>query len=165
MSHCDEDTHGDNTQCSPKILGLIFLKIKDTWRRHIPFLCKISSFGIHIQAFAGSSFSKKLPNIPLFGLALIHQLWLLGSQQHLQSGVLLTSFSTWGTENSLAESNLESTGGDKGLKHFFWGVKNWQTLALLWVGTLSCNKKKSRQQNAAGQTRWMRFRRLSIIRL
>jgi hypothetical protein len=40
-------------------------------------------------------------------------LWLLGSQQHPQSGVLLTSFSTWGTENSLAEINLESTGGDK----------------------------------------------------
>jgi hypothetical protein len=25
--------------------------------------------------------------------------------------VLLTSFSTWGTENSLVEKNLESTGG------------------------------------------------------
>jgi hypothetical protein len=40
---------------------------------------------------------------------------LLGSQQHSQSGVLLTSFSTWGTENSLAEINLESMGGEKGL--------------------------------------------------
>ena len=28
---------------------------------------------------------------------------------------LLTSFSTWGTENSLAEIKLESTGADKGL--------------------------------------------------
>jgi hypothetical protein len=27
----------------------------------------------------------------------------------------LTSFSTWGTENSLVEINLKSTGGDKGL--------------------------------------------------
>jgi hypothetical protein len=34
------------------------------------------------------------------------------------SWILLTSFSTWGTENSLAEINLDSTGGDKGLKHF-----------------------------------------------
>jgi hypothetical protein len=59
--------------------------------------------------------SEELPKIPLFGPSLIHQLWLLGSQQHPQSGVLLTSFSTWGTENSLAEINLESTGGDKGL--------------------------------------------------
>jgi len=46
-----------------------------------------------------------------FGPSLIHQLRLLGSQQHPQSGVLLPSFSTWGTENSLAEINLESTGG------------------------------------------------------
>jgi len=50
-----------------------------------------------------------------FGHSLIHQLWFLGSQQHTQSGVLLTSFSTWETENGLAEINLESTGGDKGL--------------------------------------------------
>ena len=53
--------------------------------------------------------SEKLPEIPLFG-PLIHQLRLLGSQQHLQSGDLLTSFSTWGTENSLADINLESVG-------------------------------------------------------
>jgi len=62
------------------------------------------------------TFSEKLLKIPLFGPSLIHQLQLLGSQQPLQSGVLLTSFSTWGTENSLVEINLESTGGgDKGL--------------------------------------------------
>jgi len=59
--------------------------------------------------------SEKLPKFSLFGPSLIHQLQLLGSQQHPQSGVLLTSFSTWGTENSLAEINLESMGGDKGL--------------------------------------------------
>jgi len=47
--------------------------------------------------------------------ALIHQLRLLGSQQHPQIGVLLTSFSTWGTENSLVEINLDSTGGYKEL--------------------------------------------------
>ena len=63
----------------------------------------------------GPTISEKLPKIPLFGPSLIHQLRLLGSQQHPQSGVLLTSFSTWGTENSLAEINLESTGGDKEL--------------------------------------------------
>jgi len=43
----------------------------------------------------GRTFSEKLPKIPLFGPSLIHQLRLLGSQQHPQSGVLLTSFSTW----------------------------------------------------------------------
>jgi hypothetical protein len=41
---------------------------------------------------------KKKPKTPLFGLLGR----LLGSQQHPQSGVLLTSFSSWGTENSLA---------------------------------------------------------------
>jgi hypothetical protein len=56
-----------------------------------------------------------MSTIPLSGPSLIHQLQLLGSQQNPQSGVFLTSFSTWGTEKSLAEINLESTGGDKGL--------------------------------------------------
>ena len=63
----------------------------------------------------GRTVSEKLPKITLFGPSLIHQFRLLGSQQHLQSGVLLTSFSTCGTENSVAKINLESTGGDKGL--------------------------------------------------
>jgi len=35
--------------------------------------------------------SEKLSKIPHFGPSLIHQLWLLGSQQHLQRGVVLTS--------------------------------------------------------------------------
>jgi hypothetical protein len=59
--------------------------------------------------------SEKLAKIPLFGPALIHQLRLLGSQQHPQSGVLITSLSNWGKANSLAEINLDSTGADKGL--------------------------------------------------
>jgi hypothetical protein len=77
---------------------------------------------------------------------------LLGSRQHPQSGVLITSFSTWGRENGLAEINLESTGDDKGVATFFV-VKNWQTLAVFWAGALSCNMKKSRQENAIGRTR------------
>jgi hypothetical protein len=80
----------------------------------------------------GRLFSEKLPKIPLFGPSLIHQLRLLGSQQHPQSGVLLTLFSIWGTENSLASINLDSTGVIKGCNFiFFFGgaVKNWQTLA------------------------------------
>jgi len=63
----------------------------------------------------GRTVSEKLLKIPLFGPSLIHKLRILGSQQHLQCGVLLTSFSTWGTENSLAEINLESMGADKEL--------------------------------------------------
>ena len=69
------------------------------------------------RLLCGRTVSEKLPKIPLFGSSLIHQLRLVGSQQHPQSGVLLTSFPTWGTENSLMEINLESmgVGGDKGL--------------------------------------------------
>jgi hypothetical protein len=55
--------------------------------------------------------SEKLPKIPPFGSSLINQVRFVGSQQHPQSGVFLTSFSVWGTENILAMS----TGGDKGL--------------------------------------------------
>jgi hypothetical protein len=90
----------------------------------------------------GCTVSEKLPKIPLFGPSLIHQLRLLRSQQHPQSGVLLTSFSTWGTENILVEINLESVGGGGVIKGCNIWVKNWQTLAALWAGTLSCNKKK-----------------------
>jgi hypothetical protein len=63
----------------------------------------------------GRIVSKKLPKIPLFGTSLIHGLWPAESKQCSQSGVFLTSFSSWGTENSLAEINLESMRGDKGL--------------------------------------------------
>jgi hypothetical protein len=96
--------------------------------------------------------SEKLPKISLFGTSLIHQLRLLGSQQHSQSGVLLNLFSTWKTENSLTEINLESTGVIEGC-NFFGGSKIGETLAALWAGTLFCNEKKSREQNAAGRTR------------
>jgi hypothetical protein len=67
----------------------------------------------------GSTVSEKLLKTPLFGPSLINQLRLLVSQQHPQSGVLLTSFSTWGTENSLVEINLESMGVIKGSNNFF----------------------------------------------
>ena len=49
----------------------------------------------------GHRFSEKLPTIPLFGPTLIHQLRLLGSQQHPQRGVLFIF--NLGTENILAE--------------------------------------------------------------
>jgi hypothetical protein len=80
----------------------------------------------------GCTVSEKLPKIPLFGPSLIHQSWLLGPQQHPQSGVILTSFSTWGTENSLAAINLESMGVIKGLT--FFGSKTGKHLQLCgWV--------------------------------
>jgi len=100
-----------NTQCGPKVLGPIFLKIEDTY---LFFIQNKLHWHIH-RLLCGLTLSEKLLKIPLFAPSLIHKLWPLGSQQHSQSRVLLTSFSTWGTENSLAEINLESTGVDKGL--------------------------------------------------
>jgi hypothetical protein len=65
---------------------------------------------LHIyRLLRGRTFSEKQPEI-LFATSLIRQLRLLRSQQHPQGGVLVTSFSTSGTEISLAEINLESTG-------------------------------------------------------
>jgi hypothetical protein len=55
----------------------------------------------------GRAVSGKLPKIPLFGPSLIHQLRLLGSQQHPQSEVLLTTFLTLEKGNSRAKINLE----------------------------------------------------------
>jgi hypothetical protein len=113
----------------------------------------MSSIGMYTGFCTVVQFLKTCRKFLFFGPSLIYQLRLLGSQQHPQFGVLLTSFSTLGTENSLAEINLETTGG--GLingYNIFW-VKNWQTLTAFWAGALSCDKKKSREQNAAGRTR------------
>ena len=88
---------------------------------------------------------EKLPKTPLFGPSLIHQLLLLGSQQHPQSGVLLTSFSTWGRENSLAEINLESTGVIKGSK-IFWGQKLANTCSFVGGRNIVQKGKKSRAE-------------------
>jgi hypothetical protein len=74
---------------------------------------------LHWQTYRllrGRTVSGKLPKIPIFGtFSSVMASW---SQQHPQSGVLLTSFLTWGTENSLTEINLESTGVIKGCKLF-----------------------------------------------
>jgi hypothetical protein len=59
----------------------------------------------------GHTISEKLLKIPFLGPSLINQLRLLGYQQHPQSEVLLILFSTWETENGLAEINLDSTWG------------------------------------------------------
>jgi len=84
-------------------------------RRHVPFFIQDKPHWHIHRLLRGRAVSENLPKIPLWGPSLILQLRLLGSQQHPQSGVLLTSFSTWGPQNSLAEINLESTRGDKGL--------------------------------------------------
>jgi hypothetical protein len=78
------------------------------------FKFKISSIGIY-RLLCGRTVSEKLSKITPVGPSLINRLRLLGSQQHWQSGALLTSFSLRGTENSLVEINLGSTGDEKGL--------------------------------------------------
>ena len=98
-----------------KVLGLIFLKIEDTYLFFIQ-----NKLHWHIyRLLCVRTDSENLPKIPLFGPSLIHQSWLLGSPQRPQSGVLLNSLSIWGTENCLAEISLESMGGYKGC--VFWG--------------------------------------------
>ena len=92
------------------------------------FLFKISSIGIYISSLRSYSFWKAAENSS-FWTFFNSSVMFLGSQQHPQSGFLWTSFSTWGTESSLAEINLESTGGDKGLQHF-WGSKINKNLQL-----------------------------------
>jgi hypothetical protein len=104
------------------------------------FLFKISSIGIYT-----GTVPEKLPKTPLFGPSLIHQLLLLGSQQHPQSGVLLTSFSTWGPENSLVKINLESTGVIKGSK-IFCGQKLANTCSFVGRRIIVQQEKISRAE-------------------
>ena len=95
-----------------------FFKIEDTYFIIIIIIIIIIQHKLHWHIYRllhGRTVSEMLPKILLFGLSLIHQLCLLGPPQHPQSGVLFNSFSTWGTENSLAEINMEITRGDKGL--------------------------------------------------
>jgi hypothetical protein len=90
----------------------------------------------------GRTVFEKLSKIPLFGPSLIHQVRLLGFQQHPQSGVLLTLFSTWGTENSLAEINMESTRAIKGC-NIFWGSKISKQLQLCGRAHCRATRKKT----------------------
>jgi hypothetical protein len=104
----------------------------------------------------GYTASEKLPKITLFGPSLILQLRLLGSQQNPQSGVLITSFSTWGTENSL-EINLESTGVIKGC-NIFWGSKIGKHLQLCGWAHYHAKRKKSLEQKSS-----FRIRRTTVL--
>ena len=103
----------ERTHCGPKILGLIFFKSKTHEENTYFFKFKIRSTGICTGFCAVVHFLKSCRKFLYFGSSLTHQLQFLGSQQHPQCGVLLTPFSTWGTENSMAEINLETAGGDK----------------------------------------------------
>jgi hypothetical protein len=95
----------------------------------------------------GRTVSEKLEKIPLFGTSLIHQLQIFGSQQHQQNGVLLASFSGLGTENSLAEINLESTGVIKGC-NFFRGQKLANTYSFVGGRIIVQQEKISRAERS-----------------
>ena len=95
-----------------------FFKSKTHEEDTYPFLIQNKLHWHLYRLLRGRTVSEKLPKVPLFGLSLIHQLRLLGSQQHPQSGILLTSFSTWRTENRVAEINLEGTGVINGCNIF-----------------------------------------------
>jgi len=94
-----------------KSFGTDFFKNQRRMRKtHLFFFSIQNKPHWHVyRLLRGRTISEKLPKITLFGPSLIHQQWLLESQ----SFQLL--FSSWGTGNDLAEMNLESTGGDKGL--------------------------------------------------
>ena len=94
----------------------------------------------------GRTVSEELPKIPLFGHSLIHHLRLLGSHQHPQSWALLTAFSTWGTENSLAEINLESTVGEKMVVTLFGGQKLAETWSFVGGRIIVQQEKISRAE-------------------
>jgi len=68
-------------------------------KRHKLFFLIQNKLHWHVyMPLCGRTVSEKLPKIPLFRPSLIHQLQLLGSQQHPQSGVLLTSFFNLGEQ-------------------------------------------------------------------
>ena len=102
-----------------------FIKNRRHMRKTHTF-CNKNKINLHIyRLLRGRTVSEKV-----FGPSLIHQLRLLGSQQHPQSGVLLTSFSTLGTENSLVGINLESRGRVIKCCNIFWGSKIGKHLQL-----------------------------------
>ena len=93
----------------------MFLKNRRHMRRIYAFFIQ-NKFHCHIYRLLwGRTLFENLPKIPLFGPCLIHQVRVFGSQQHPQIGHPIISFSTWGTENRLAEINLQGTGSEKGL--------------------------------------------------
>jgi hypothetical protein len=79
------------TQCGPKLLGLIFLNRRHMRKKQNFFIQNTLHWHIY-RILRGQTVSEKLPKISVFGHSLIHQLWLLGSQQHPQSGVILIHF-------------------------------------------------------------------------
>jgi len=115
-------------------------------KTHILFFLIQNKLHWHIyRLLHNPKVSEKLPKIPIFGPSLIHQVQLLGSQQRPQCEVLLTSFSTWGRENSPAEINLENTGVIKGC-NIFLGKKLASTCSFVGGRIIMKQEKISRAE-------------------
>jgi hypothetical protein len=112
----------------------------------------------------GHTFSEKLPKIPLFGTYLrnssVRDFWISAMCSPFNFIFNLGN-------RKYADKDKYGRNEKKRKKRVvtFFLVQNWRILAALWAGALSCSKKKSREQNAAGRTRRMRFRRRSITPL
>ena len=90
-----------NIDSAVQKLGMIFFfKVEDTKGR-----CIYTGFCVVVY------FVKSFLKFVLLGNFFNCQLWLIGYEHRPESGVILTLFSTWGTKNSLAELNLEISGG------------------------------------------------------
>jgi hypothetical protein len=79
-----------------KSFRTVFLQIEDILGGHITILIQNKIHWHIYRLLRDCTVSEKLPKISLFVPSLIHHLRLLGSQQHPQSGEILTLFSTWG---------------------------------------------------------------------
>ena len=129
--------------CGPKVLELIFLKIKDIYNI---FYSKQAPLP-YIRAFTSlCSFWKDAENFFCwtFWNSSFTAPW---SQQHPQSGVVLTSFSTWVTQNSVPEINLENTGVIK-CCNIFWGQKLANICSFVGGRIIAQQKKISRAERS-----------------
>jgi len=92
----------------------------------------------------GRTVSEKLSKIPLFGPSSVTASWISATSAKWS---LLTSFSTWRTENSLAEINLARTVG--GLKFVtFLGSKLANTCSIVGGQTIVQQEKISRAEHS-----------------
>ena len=144
------------TQCGTKVLGLTFFKKPKAHKEGIPFFYSKQTSLPYIQAFARS--------YSLWKAAENSSFWTFFNSSVTASWISATSgtsFSTWGKGNSPSEINLESTGVIK-VCNIVLGQKLPNSCS--FVGGCIIVQEDI-ISNAAGRTRWMSFRRRSIIPL
>jgi len=99
-----------HTQCGPNVFGTDFFKSRRHVRKKNTLVFIQNKLHWHIYRLLRScTVSEKLPKIPLFWTffnSSITASWISATSQKWS---ILTSFLTCGTENGLAEKNMEST--------------------------------------------------------